>query len=208
MRVRLRLDRLQQLLATSALSQNHWALKIGLSRGHWSDIVNGRHPYPSTKTRQRMLEEFAVSLEELFEIETGPSTSWTDFDFKAAIADRYLIDRELGQGAMGAVFLARDIARGRQVALKVVSPEAVSGIGTLAFMREISFLSQLNHPHILPLFDSGVIADHPFYVMPWMRGGSLRDMMTALVRDESWNTDDLAALRSEIDRARKERRQS
>jgi predicted permease len=176
MRVRLRLEQLQRLLAESPLSQNHWAMRLGLSRGHWSDIVNGRHPYPSPKTRQRMLEELGVPLEQLFEIESGP-TSWSDIDFRAAIADRYLIDRELGQGGMGAVFLARDIARGRQVALKVVSPEAVSGIGTMAFMREISFIAQLNHPHILPLFDSGVVAEHPFYVMPWMRDGSLRERL-------------------------------
>ena len=112
MRVRLRHDRLQLLLAQSKLSQNHWALKLGLSRGHWSDIVNGRHPYPSPKTRQRMLEVLGVPLEALFLIEPGP-TGWSEVDFRAAIAGRYLIDQELGQGAMGAVFLARDVARGR-----------------------------------------------------------------------------------------------
>lgn len=181
MRVRLRHDRLQLLLAQSKLSQNHWALKLGLSRGHWSDIVNGRHAYLSPKTRQRMLEVFGVRLEELFVIEPGP-TAWSEIDFRAAIAERYLIDQELGQGAMGAVFLARDVARGRVVALKVVSPEAVSGIGTLAFMREISFIAQLNHPHIVPLFDSGVAAEHPFYVMPWMRDGSLRDLLRRRTR--------------------------
>jgi len=49
MRLRLRTDKLAELLAASRLSQNHWAIKLGLSRGHWSDIVNGRHPYPSRK---------------------------------------------------------------------------------------------------------------------------------------------------------------
>lgn len=179
MRVRLKLDRLQQLLAASALSQNHWALKIGLSRGHWSDIVNGRHPYPSTKTRRPMLEELGVPLEDLFEVESGP-TSAADVDFRRAIADRYIIDTELGQGGMGAVYLARDVRHGRVVAVKVISPEAVSGIGLNQFHREISTVAQLHHPNILPLFDSGDAAGHPFYVMPWVRGGSLR---TRLQRD-------------------------
>ncbi len=181
MRVRLKLERLQQLLAASAISQNHWALRIGLSRGHWSDIVNGRHPYPSTKTRQRMLEELRVPLDDLFEIESG-ATSATDIDFRRAIADRYIIDAELGQGGMGAVYLARDVRHGRVVAVKVISPEAVSGIGLNQFHREISTIAQLHHPNILPLHDSGEVAGHPFYVMPWVRSGSLRARLQRDVR--------------------------
>jgi serine/threonine protein kinase len=181
MRVRLKLDRLQQRLAASALSQNHWAIRIGLSRGHWSDIVNGRHPYPSTKTRQRMLEELGLTLEDLFEIETG-SASPTDIDFRRAIADRYIIDAELGQGGMGSVYLARDVRHGRVVAIKVISPEAVSGIGLNQFLREIATVAQLHHPNILPLYDSGEAAGHPFYVMPWVRSGSLRARLQREVR--------------------------
>ncbi len=181
MRVRLKLERLQQLLARSALSQNHWAIRIGLSSGHWSDIVNGRHPYPSTKTRRRMLEELRVPLEELFEIETS-STSPSDIDFRRAIADRYIIDAELGHGGMGAVYLARDVRHGRVVAVKVISPEAVSGIGLNQFQREISTIAQLHHPHILPLHDSGEAAGHPFYVMPLVRSGSLRARLQRDVR--------------------------
>ncbi|HJU75583.1 MAG TPA: ADOP family duplicated permease, partial [Gemmatimonadaceae bacterium] len=181
MRVRLKLERLQQLLARSALSQNHWAIRIGLSSGHWSDIVNGRHPYPSSKTRRRMLEEFRVPHEELFEIETT-ATSPTDVDFRRAISDRYIIDAELGQGGMGSVYLARDVRHGRVVALKVISPEAVSGIGLKQFLREIATVAQLHHPNILPLHDSGEAAGHPFYVMPWVRGGSLRARLERDVR--------------------------
>ncbi len=181
MRVRLKLERLQQLLARSALSQNHWAIRIGLSSGHWSDIVNGRHPYPSTKTRRRMLEELRLPLEELFEIETS-STSPSDVDFRRAIADRYIIDAELGHGGMGAVYLARDVRHGRVVAVKVISPEAVSGIGLNQFQREISTIAQLHHPHILPLHDSGEAAGHPFYVMPLVRSGSLRARLQRDVR--------------------------
>src|SRR6476469_1491937 len=105
MRLRLRTDRLAELLAASRLSQNHWALKLGLSRGHWSDIVNGRHPYPSAKTRQRMLEVFDLPEHELF---TADEARSDDVEFRLALAPRYEIVRELGQGAMGTVFLATD----------------------------------------------------------------------------------------------------
>ena len=181
MRVRLNQQRLVAFLAESRLSQNHWALKLGLSRGHWSEIVNGKHLYPSPKTRERMIEVLGLPFAELFEIETG-IPSWADVDFRRAIADRYLIDSELGQGGMGAVYLARDVRHGRTVAVKVISPEAVSGIGVTQFLREIATVAQLQHPHILPLHDSGEAAGHPFYVMPYIRGGSLRARLKAAIR--------------------------
>ena len=181
MRVRLNRERLLGFLAQSRLSQNHWALKLGLSRGHWSEIVNGKHSYPSPRTRERMLEVLRLPFDELFEIEAGtPATPETDF--RGAIADRYLIDHELAQGGMGAVYLARDGRHGRVVAVKVVSPEAVSGIGVTPFLREISMVAKLQHPHILPLYDSGEAAGHPFYVMPYIRGGSLRARLEAKIR--------------------------
>jgi len=181
MRVRLNQQRLLAFLAQSRLSQNHWALKLGLSRGHWSEIVNGKHPYPSPKTRERMIEVLGLPFEELFEVETG-IPAWADVDFRRAIADRYLIDTELGQGGMGAVYLARDMRHGRVIALKVISPEAVSGIGITQFLREIATVAHLQHPHILPLFDSGEAAGHPFYVMPYIRGGSLRARLQSAIR--------------------------
>jgi putative ABC transport system permease protein len=181
MRVRLNQPRLLAFLAQSRLSQNHWALKLGLSRGHWSEIVNGKHPYPSPKTRERMLEVLGLPFEELFEIE-AETPAWADIDFRRAISDRYLIDSELGQGGMGAVYLARDVRHGRTVAVKVISPEAVSGIGITQFLREIATVAHLQHPHILPLFDSGEVAGHPFYVMPYIRGGSLRARLTSAIR--------------------------
>ena len=75
MRIRLKKETLLNLIAARNLSQNHWAMKIGLSRGHWSDIVNGKHPYPSAKTRQRMLDVFQVPFDELFELETRPTAA-------------------------------------------------------------------------------------------------------------------------------------
>jgi predicted permease len=181
MRVRLRHQRLAEFLALSRLSQNHWALKLGLSRGHWSEIVNGKHPYPSPKTRERMIEVLGLSFDELFEIE-AETPDWADTDFRRGIADRYLIDAEIGQGGMGAVYMARDTRHGRVVAIKVISPEAVSGIGTVQFLREIATVAHLQHPHILPLFDSGEVAGHPFYVMPYIRGGSLRARLESAIR--------------------------
>jgi len=180
-RVRLKQQRLRELLANSRLTQNHWALKLGISRGHWSEIVNGKHPYPSPRTRARMLETLACPLEDLFEIEAGIEP-WADTDFRRAIADRYLIDSELGTGGMGAVYLGRDVRHGRTIAVKVISPEAVSGIGVAQFLREIATVAQLQHPHILPLFDSGEAAGHPFYVMPYIRDGSLRARLDRLTR--------------------------
>jgi predicted permease len=181
MRLRLKQQRLHEILASSPLSQNHWALRLELSRGHWSEIVNGKHPYPSARTRVRMVEAFGVPLEELFEVEVG-ADPWAGGDFRRAIADRYLVDTEVGQGGMGAVYLARDVRHGRLVAIKVISPEAVSGIGLAQFQREISAVAQLQHPNILPLFDSGDAVGHPFFVMPLVRGGSLRARLATVSR--------------------------
>jgi len=174
MRIRLNHKRLLELLAESKLSQNHWAIRLGLSKGHWSQIVNGKHPYPSQKTRDLLLEALGVSFNDLFTHESQPGI---DADFQAALADRYLLEKELGHGGMGTVYLARDVKHGRMVAVKVVSPEAVSGIGVEQFLKEIRYTARLEHHHILPLYDSGQAAGHPYYVMPYVRDGSLRDRL-------------------------------
>jgi predicted permease len=165
------------MMAQSSLSQNHWAIKLGLSKGHWSAIVNGRHPFPSPKTRERMLEVFKIPFHDLFEVESGPAEG-ADATFQAALADKYLIEREVGQGGMGTVYLARDVKHNRMVAMKVVSPEAVSGIGTQQFLKEIRYTARLQHHHILPLYDSGEAAGFPYYVTPYLEAGSLRDHLT------------------------------
>ncbi|MGE0439217.1 MAG: ADOP family duplicated permease [Gemmatimonadales bacterium] len=175
MRLRLRLSRLHEVLAASRISQNHWAIRVGISRGHWSELVNGKHPYPSARTRGLLLDALGLTVEELFDVETGPTPA--EGDFRRAIADQYLIDAELGQGGMGTVYQARDARLGRVVAIKVISPEAVSGIGLVQFQREISTIAQLQHPGILPLLDAGEVAGHPYFVMPLVRGGSLRDRL-------------------------------
>jgi serine/threonine-protein kinase len=94
------------------------------------------------------------------------------------LSDRYRIERELGQGGMAVVFLARDLRHDRNVAIKVLRPEIAGEIGAERFLREIRLAAGLNHPHILPVYDSGAADGLLFYVMPNMEGQSLRDRLT------------------------------
>lgn len=104
-------------------------------------------------------------------------TQLADARFQAALSDRYIFDRVLGRGGMGTVFLARDVKHGRQVAIKALSPKVVADVGERQFSREIRVTAQLQHPHILPLIDSGKAADSLYYVMPYLKAGSLRDLL-------------------------------
>ncbi|MFV1988291.1 MAG: protein kinase, partial [Gemmatimonadota bacterium] len=94
-----------------------------------------------------------------------------------ALADRYRIEREIGQGGMATVFLARDLKHDRQVAIKVLKPELAAVIGAERFLAEIKTTANLQHPHILPLHDSGEADGFLFYVMPYVEGESLRDRL-------------------------------
>jgi serine/threonine-protein kinase len=105
-----------------------------------------------------------------------------------ALADRYRIERELGQGGMATVYLAEDIKHDRKVALKVLKPELAAVLGADRFVVEIKTTAALQHPHILPLFDSGTADGFLFYVMPFIDGETLRsklDRETQLGIDES-----------------------
>jgi serine/threonine-protein kinase len=95
----------------------------------------------------------------------------------AALADRYRIGRELGQGGMATVFLAEDLKHHRRVALKVLRPELAATLGPERFAREIDIAARLQHPHILPLHDSGEV-DGFYYVMPYVEGETLRDRLS------------------------------
>jgi non-specific serine/threonine protein kinase len=97
-----------------------------------------------------------------------------DADAHPVIAGKYRLVREIGSGGMATVYLADDLKHQRQVALKVMRPELATAIGQDCFLREIEIAARLNHPHVLPLFDSGVDEDHLFYVMPYVSGESLR----------------------------------
>src|SRR5437867_9326942 len=98
-------------------------------------------------------------------------------ELKAALAHRYAIERELGVGGMATVYLADDVKHGRKVALKVLRPELAANIGPQRFLREIEIVARLNHPNILPLYDSGAVDDVLYYVMPYVRGESLRQRL-------------------------------
>ncbi len=92
----------------------------------------------------------------------------------AALGDRYSIEREIGAGGMATVYLARDLKHDREVALKVLRPELAATLGPDRFPREIRIVAKLQHPHVLPLHDSGESSGFLYYVMPYVEGESLR----------------------------------
>lgn len=96
---------------------------------------------------------------------------------RAALADRYDVERELGSGGMATVYLARDRKHERQVAIKVLHPELAETLGAARFLREVTIAANLTHPHILPLHDSGEADGLLYYVMPYIEGESLRNKL-------------------------------
>ncbi|MGD8726573.1 MAG: protein kinase, partial [Gemmatimonadales bacterium] len=114
---------------------------------------------------------------------------------KAALADRYAIGQELGRGGMATVYLAEDLKHDRPVAVKVLRPELAASLGADRFLREIKITARLNHPHILPLLDSGEAHAFLFYVMPFVEGESLR---ARLEREGRLPIDEILKLGSEV----------
>jgi serine/threonine-protein kinase len=113
----------------------------------------------------------------------------------AALADRYRLERELGQGGMATVYLAHDLRHDRRVAIKVVHPELTALLGADRFLAEIKTTAALQHPHILPLFDSGQADGQLFYVMPFVEGESLRERLT---RETQLPVEDAVRLAREV----------
>jgi serine/threonine protein kinase len=95
----------------------------------------------------------------------------------SALADRYQLGRVVGRGGMATVYLARDDKHGRAVALKVLRPDLAAVIGTERFLNEIEIAARLNHPHIVPLYDSGEADGFLYYVMPYVEGTSVRGLV-------------------------------
>ncbi len=95
----------------------------------------------------------------------------------AALEGRYAIESELGEGGMATVYLADDLKHQRKVALKVLKPELAALVGAERFLTEITTTANLQHPHILPLFDSGEADGFVFYVMPYVEGETLGDRL-------------------------------
>ncbi|MBP6572313.1 MAG: protein kinase, partial [Gemmatimonadales bacterium] len=95
----------------------------------------------------------------------------------AALSDRYRLDRELGQGGMATVYLAHDLKHDRDVAIKVLHPDLGAALGGERFLSEIRTTARLQHPHILPLLDSGEADGLLYYVMPLVTGETLRSRL-------------------------------
>ncbi|MBI3983185.1 MAG: protein kinase [Gemmatimonadetes bacterium] len=113
----------------------------------------------------------------------------------ATLAGRYRIQRELGQGGMATVYLAEDLKHHRDVAIKVLTPELAAVLGPERFLREIETAARLNHPHILPLHDSGEAGGLLYYVMPFAAGESLRDR---LKREKQLGIEDALQIAREV----------
>jgi serine/threonine-protein kinase len=111
-----------------------------------------------------------------------------DLPLADALRDRFLLERELGQGGMATVYLARDLAHDRPVALKALHPELAASLGPERFLREVTLAGRLEHPHVLPVFESGSAAGRLWYTMPYVEGESLRQRIgreTQLSLEES-----------------------
>jgi Tol biopolymer transport system component/tRNA A-37 threonylcarbamoyl transferase component Bud32 len=113
----------------------------------------------------------------------------------AALEDRYRIERELGQGGMATVYLAADLKHDRKVAIKVLRPELAAVLGAERFVQEITTTAQLQHPHILPLFDSGSADGFLYYVMPYIEGETLR---TKLDREKQLGIEEAVKITTEV----------
>ncbi len=113
----------------------------------------------------------------------------------AALEGRYAIERELGEGGMATVYLAKDLKHNRNVALKVLKPELAAVVGAERFLAEIETTANLTHPHILPLHDSGEADGFLFYVMPHIEGESLRERID---REKQLGVDDALAITQKV----------
>ncbi|MGH7653928.1 MAG: protein kinase domain-containing protein [Gemmatimonadaceae bacterium] len=113
----------------------------------------------------------------------------------AALADRYRIERELGAGGMATVYLAEDLKHDRKVAIKVLKPELAAVLGAERFVVEIKTTAALQHPHILPLFDSGMADGFLFYVMPYIEGETIREKLN---RETQFGVDEAVRIAREV----------
>ena len=113
----------------------------------------------------------------------------------SALKGRYAIERELGEGGMATVYLADDLKHERKVALKVLKPELAAVVGAERFLAEIKTTANLQHPHILPLFDSGEVESFLFYVMPFVEGESLREKLD---REKQLGVEDALAITQKV----------
>jgi serine/threonine protein kinase/tetratricopeptide (TPR) repeat protein len=116
-------------------------------------------------------------------------------ELNEAFAGHYSIEREIGRGGMATVYLAQDLRHGRPVAIKVLHSELGEAIGADRFLREIQVIARLRHPHIVPLYDSGETGGRLYYVMPFVKGDSVRGR---IMKSGAFHTDDALRLTSEV----------
>ena len=116
-------------------------------------------------------------------------------DLDAILTDRYRIERQIGAGGMATVYLAHDLKLGREVALKVLRPELGAVLGTERFLAEVKITARLDHPHILTLIDSGSAGGLLYYVLPYVRGESLRDLLN---REQQLGVDQALAITKQV----------
>lgn len=114
---------------------------------------------------------------------------------RTSLADRYRLERELGAGGMATVYLSEDLRHGREVAIKVLHPDLGAALGAERFLAEIKTTARLQHPHILPLLDSGEAGGSLFYVMPYVAGETLR---ARLARERQLPIDDAVRIAREV----------
>jgi serine/threonine-protein kinase len=114
---------------------------------------------------------------------------------RSALADRYAIQEELGSGGMATVYLAQDLKHDRKVAVKVLRPELAAVLGAERFVQEIKTTASLQHPHILPLHDSGEADGFLYYVMPYIEGETLRDKLN---RETQLGIDEAVKITTEV----------
>jgi Tol biopolymer transport system component/tRNA A-37 threonylcarbamoyl transferase component Bud32 len=113
----------------------------------------------------------------------------------AALAGRYRIEKHLGEGGMATVYLAEDLRHKRRVAIKLLKPELAAVLGADRFVQEITTTASLQHPHILPLFDSGTADGFLFYVMPYIQGETIRDKLN---RETQFGVDEAVRITREV----------
>src|SRR5215207_108993 len=150
-------------------------------RAAWLDELRSRSPELAAELAALLAGEAAADREGFLE---GPLDPALDAEapagadlgayLQAALGDTYVIERELGGGGMSRVFVAREPALGRTVVVKVLLPALAAGISAERFAREVRVVAALQHPNIVPLFRAGEAAGLPYYVMPYVRGESLR----------------------------------
>src|SRR4249920_3260220 len=126
---------------------------------------------------------------------SGPEMPESLDRLTVALADRYRVERELGAGGMATVYLAHDLKHDRDVAIKVLHPDLGAALGSERFLSEIKTTARLQHPHILPLLDSGEAAGLLYYVMPHVTGETLR---ARLERERQLPIDDAIRIAREV----------